>query len=227
MMAPRRPEVSIRQCLYRDLDVVLQIYNHYISRTTISLDLDPQTMVYMQELYNYTLDSKLPFLVVTISNTANNNENIQGFAYAKYFRGLPASVEIFMYLDPGATGRGIGWKLLELLMEMLKPGDPSTKRENGIRQVLVTVPVNEGRDASPFFLKFGFVERGILKGVAWKMGRSIDVKYLQRPLHQESTRSGGIAQTRRISRTGLRTEPRRHWWSPLLGRRHRQVAQDS
>ena len=203
---------------------MLQIYNHYISRTIVSLDLDPPTMVYMQQVYNSTLDSKLPFLVVTISNTADNNESVQGFAYAKYFRGLPASVEVFMYLDPDATGRGIGWKLLKLLMEMLKPVPvgPCADRENIIRQVLVTVPVDEGRDASPFFLKSGFEERGILKEVAWKMGRWIDVKYLQRPLHQEPTRSDETAQTR----TGSRTEQRRHWWSSLFRRRHREVGQE-
>ena len=218
-MALRLPEVSIRQCLYRDLDMVLQIYNHYIARTIVSLDLDPQTTVYMRQLYESILDSNLPFLVVTISNTADNDENIQGFAYAKNFRGLPASVEIFMYLYPGATGRGIGRKLLKLLMEMLKPAGPSADREYSIRQVLVTVPVNEGRDASPFFLKSGFEERGILKGVAWKMGRWIDVKYLQRPLHQERTHSRETAQTR----TELGTEPMRHWWSSLFRHPRRQV----
>ena len=106
----------------------------------------------MQQLYNSVLDEELPFLVVTVSNThepTDNKEDVLGFAYARYFRGLPSTVEILIYLDPDATGQGVGKNLLAVLMGMLKASvRPGTDRQHGIREVLAVVPVDVGRGAS-------------------------------------------------------------------------------
>ena len=151
-----RPEATIRRCLYRDLDSVLDIYNFYVSRTVVSLDQEIQSMSYVQDLYNSVLDQDLPFLVVTLSNdnkSTKNEEQILGYAYAHKFRQLPtfrSTVEILMYLDPDATGRGIGKNLLTVLMGMLKSVRPSIDLGYDIREVLAIVPVEEGRDASNY-----------------------------------------------------------------------------
>lgn len=65
MMNTSQPPATIRPCLYRDLDRIIPIYNHYISNTIMSLDLDTKPLLYMQKLYNSVLDQDLPFLVVT------------------------------------------------------------------------------------------------------------------------------------------------------------------
>lgn len=167
------PVATIRRCLYRDLDRVIPIYNHYVSNTIVSLDLDTKPILYMQKLYNSVLDQDLPFLIVTISNDhtpARKEEDIIGYAYANFYRRLPAfggTVEILIYLDPNATGQGIGKRLLDVLMVTLKEVTPATDRDHGIREVLAIVPVDEGRDASGFFRKGGFEDRGLLKGVGW------------------------------------------------------------
>lgn len=167
------PVATIRRCLYRDLDRVIPIYNHYVSNTIVSLDLDTKPILYMQKLYNSVLDQDLPFLIVTISNDHNparKEEDIIGYAYANFYRRLPAfggTVEILIYLDPNATGQGIGKRLLDVLMVTLKEVTPATDRDHGIREVLAIVPVDEGRDASGFFRKGGFEDRGLLKGVGW------------------------------------------------------------
>ena len=151
-----RPEATIRRCLYRDLDSVLDIYNFYVSRTIVSLDQQTQSMSYVQDLYNSVLDQDLPFLVVTLGNdnkSTKNEEQILGYAYAHSFRQLPAfrsTVEILMYLDPDATGRGIGKNLLTVLMGMLKSVRPGTDLGYDIREVLAIVPVEEGWDASKY-----------------------------------------------------------------------------
>lgn len=156
VMDNTRPEATIRRCLYRDLDSVLNIYNFYISRTVVSLDRDIRSMSYLQDLYNSVLDQDLPFLVVTLGyedKSTKNEEQILGYAYAHSFRPLPAfrsTVEILMYLDQDATGRGIGKNLLAVLMGMLKSARPGTDLEYNIREVLAIVPVEEGRDASKY-----------------------------------------------------------------------------
>lgn len=151
-----RPQATIRRCLYRDLDSVLNIYNFYVSRTLVSLDQDIQSMSDLRDLYNSVLDQDLPFLVVTLGyddRSTKNEEQILGYGYAHNFRPLPtfrSTVEILMYLDQDATGRGIGKNLLAVLMGVLKSVHPRTDLEYGIREVLAIVPVEEGRDASKY-----------------------------------------------------------------------------
>lgn len=152
-------EAAIRRCTYRDLDVILPIYNHYASQTVVSLDRDTQSTTSMRQLYDAVLDADLPFLVVAVSDrddAAHGEEHIVGYAYARPFDPLPAyssTVEVLVYLDPQATGRGIGEKLLMLLMDMLKAIPPSIKRRHGIREVMALVPVDEGRDPSKHFFQ--------------------------------------------------------------------------
>ena len=148
-MAPSVRYGEIRRCLYRDLDRVLPIYNFYVSRTIACLDQRLGTTASLQNLYNDILDQDLPFLVVTRDN--DHQHDILGFAYARNFRQLPAfgsTVEIVIYLDPAATGRGIGKDMLRVLTEMLRTVPASTDRERGVREMLAIVPVEKGRDAS-------------------------------------------------------------------------------
>ncbi|KAL9124813.1 MAG: hypothetical protein Q9175_008172 [Cornicularia normoerica] len=208
---------TIRHCRYRDLDRVIPIYNHYVSNTIASLDIGTKPLLYMQKLYNSVLDQDLPFLVVTASDDHNpprNEEDILGYAYAHFYRRLPAfggTVEILLYLDPTATGQRIGEKLLRVLMDSLKAVAPGTDRDHGIREVLAIVPVGEGRDASSFFLRESFEDRGLLKGVGWKMGRWIDTRILQRSLDDEPKDKKTPVRKKRGSA--------RHWWSSLFRRR--------
>ena len=218
-MEPSPPVASIRRCLYRDLDRILPIYNHYVTHTLNSFDLDVKGIGSMQRLYNSVLDQDLPFLVVTTSNDQKptpSKEDILGYGYAHCYRRQPAfggTVEIVIYVDPSATGQSIGKKLLEVLIDMLKAVPPGPDRDQGIREVVAIVPVDEGRDAAPFFTKFGFEDRGTLKAVGWKMGRWVDMRILQRSLVQQPRTEEKAEQEQR--------KPDRRWWSSLFRRRRR------
>ena len=211
-----QPTAAIRLCAWRDLNRVIPIYNHYVAHTIVSLDLTTKPLKYMQDLFNGVNDQELPFLVVTCDNpdSAFNKEDIIGYAYANYYRRLPAfggTVEVLIYLDPNVTGQGIGEKLLKLLMDMLRAVRPGTDRDHGIREVLAIVPVEEGRDASAFFSKMDFEDRGVLRGVGWKMGRWIDTRTFQRSLAEEPTDEERAAQRKKGRK--------RHWWKSMFRRR--------
>ena len=220
MMEFPPPTATIRRCVYRELNGIIPIYNHYVSNTVASLDIDAKPLLYAQNLYNSVHDQGLPFLVVTASNDddpARRREDILGYAYAHFYRRLPAyggTVEVLIYLDPSVRGQGIGEKLLGVLLDTLRAVAPGTDREHGIREVLAVVPVDEGRDASRFFLREGFEDRGLLKGVAWKMGRWVDTRTFQRSLGDEPKNKEKAVQKNRA--------PERHWWSSLFRRRRRR-----
>lgn len=210
------PPVTIRSCKYRELERIMPIYNHHVVHTMASLDLEPKRLSQMQEVFNTLSDHDLPFLLATASNVERNKEEVLGFAYANFYRFLPAfsgTVEVVIYLDPKATEQGVGQYLLDDLMAKLKAVVPDTARAHGIREVLAIVPVDEGRDASTLFLNAGFEDRGLLKGVAWKMGRWVDTRIFQRSLGEEPKSTGKTAQKRKATE--------RHWWSSLFRRRKR------
>lgn len=204
--------------MYREMKHIIAIYNHYVSNTVASLDIHAKRLIHAQNLYNSVHDQVLPFLVVTArkdDEPLRHREHIIGYAYAHSYSQLPAyggTVEILIYLDPTVTGEGIGAKMLSVLLDMLRavaPGGPD--REHGIEQVLAIVPVHEGRDASRFFLREGFEDRGLLKGVAWKMGRWIDTRTFQRSLGDEAENMEKAEQEKRA------LEP--SWWGSLFRRR--------
>lgn len=215
MMESSRPHATIRPCMYREMRHIISIYNHYVSNTVASLDTHVKRLIYAQNLYNSVHDQGLPFLVVTARKDDDpipHREHILGYACAHPYRELPAysgTVEILIYLDPTVTGERIGAKMLNVLLDMLRA-------EHRIEQVLAIVPVHEGgRDASRFFLREGFEDRGLLKGVAWKMGRWIDTRTFQRSLGDELEIKEKAEQEKRV--------PVRRWWSSLFRRRRRRA----
>lgn len=218
-MEPSLPTATIRYCEYKDLNDLMKIYNHYVVHTIVSLDLDAKPVLYMQNLFNTVHNQQLPFLIVTVDNgddCVHKKKDILGYAYANFYRRLPAfggTVEILIYLDPKATGQGIGEKLLTVLIDTLRAVAPGTDRDHGIREVLAIVPMEEGRDASGFFKKRGFEDRGLLEGVAWKRGRWVDTRTLQRSLHEKP--KGNERTVPKNKWTAL------HWWSSLYRRRRR------
>lgn len=83
-----------------------------------------------------------------------------------------------------------------------------------------------------FFLRQGFEDRSTLKGVAWKMGRWVDTRYLQRSLREDLWHQESPVQTERAPslREGPTDQehavqtvraPARHWWSFRFRRRRR------
>ena len=203
--------------MYREMKHIIAIYNHYVSNTVASLDIHAKRLIHAQNLYNSVHDQGLPFLVVTArkdDEPIRDREHIIGYAYAHSYRELPAysgTVEVLIYLDPTVTGEGIGAKMLNVLLDMLRA-------EHRIEQVLAVVPVHEGRDASRFFLREGFEDRGLLIGVAWKMGRWIDTRIFQRSLRDELQNEEKAEHEQRA--------PEWRWWSSLFRRRRRRAEQN-
>jgi hypothetical protein len=55
---------TIRPTLYKDLPQILDIYNHYVSNTVVTFNIDPQPISYVVETYHSVLDQGLPHFVV-------------------------------------------------------------------------------------------------------------------------------------------------------------------
>ena len=83
------------------------------------------------------------------------------------------SVELAMYLGPGACGRGLGSLLLETAEE--------SAREHRLHTI-VAVICSENAGSCRFFRRHGYRHCGSLEMVAQKFGRRLGVEYYQKIL---------------------------------------------
>jgi L-amino acid N-acyltransferase YncA len=163
----------IGQARPADLGRVAEIFAHYVTHTVVTFETDPPSVAGWQARLDSLANLGLPFLV------ARTGGEVAGYAYASPWRPKPAyrqTVEDSVYLDQGATGHGLGRKLLAELL--------ARSRQAGARQ-MVAVIADAGADSEAsvgLHRAFGFAHVGRLTGVGHKHGRWIDTVLMQRDL---------------------------------------------
>lgn len=160
----------IRPAEPRDTSGIAAIYNHYVVHTTVTFDEQEVSSDDMLARITAVANAKLPWLVAEADN------RVIGYAFAAPWRTRSAyrfSAEISVYLDSRCVGRGIGSKLYEQLISML--------RERRIHAVLGGIALPN--DASiRLHEKFGLRKAAHLSEVGFKFDRWIDVGYWHRNL---------------------------------------------
>jgi len=154
-----------------DLPALTEIYNHYITSTAITFDTSPFTPEERLPWFSqFSPDSRHQLLVI------GDHEALLGYACSTRLRPKPAyetSVEVTIYLRPGATGKGLGKQLYAALFAELSRQD--LHRCYGV----VTLP----NDASIALHKsFGFGEVARLNQVGRKFDRYWDTLWMEKPL---------------------------------------------
>ncbi|MFE1862194.1 GNAT family N-acetyltransferase [Streptomyces anandii] len=178
---------TVRPAARADLTAVAGIYRHYVLHSVATFDEVPRTLGEWELRHGELAARGLPFLV------AEEAGQVLGFAYAGPWRPKPAyrhTVEDTVYLDPRATGRGLGGALLGGLIE-------GCERAGARRMIaVVAIPGDDdsgtGTDASgaaslALHRRFGFADAGRLTAVGYKHGRWIDTLLLERALTAKET----------------------------------------
>lgn len=107
---------------------------------------------------------------------AEHQNQVAGFAYAHAYHPKEAygwDTELTIYLRHGQEGRGIGFRLMDALLKLLR------KQGFLLAYSCITLP-----NAASIGLhkRFGFTELGIFPRSGYKLGRWHDVIWLQLPL---------------------------------------------
>ncbi|MFI6339151.1 GNAT family N-acetyltransferase [Streptomyces sp. NPDC050535] len=172
-MMSERTEVQVRPGKEADLDALTAIYNHYVRETPITFD----TAVFTSEerrpwLLSHPEDGPHRLMVASDANS----QAIHGYATSSAFRAKPAyatSVEVTVYLAPGAAGRGIGTLLYKALFAALA-GEDVHRAYAGVAQPNeASVRLHE---------RFGFQHVGTYREVGRKFGRYWDVAWYEKEL---------------------------------------------
>ncbi|MGV0741512.1 N-acetyltransferase family protein [Mycolicibacterium sp. XJ870] len=162
---------TVRPTTPGDLDAIAAIYGHHVETGVATFELTPPGRAEWEGRLATARERELPFVTATLDGT------IVGYAYCAPWKTRPAyrhTVEESIYLTPQATGRGIGARLLEALLEGCAAA--------GVREVIAVI-VDADADASlALHRKHGFTEAGRLLSVGFKHGRWLDTVLLQRSL---------------------------------------------
>ncbi len=125
---------------------------------------------------------------------------VLGFAYAGTYREREAwqwVCETSIYLDPTATGRGVGRRLYSALLAALA--------DRGYRVAIASIALPNPASIA-LHEAVGFTEFGISPRVGFKFGEWVDVAWLQRGIGPGTTTSPG-ALTRGDLIHGTTTAP--------------------
>ncbi|MFE3635959.1 GNAT family N-acetyltransferase [Streptomyces sp. NPDC059168] len=174
-MPSAHTEVQVRPETERDLDVLTEIYNHYVRETTITFDTAVLTTEERRPwLLSHPEDGPYRLMVAT----AADSQEILGYATSSPYRTKPAyrtSVETTVYVAPDSGRRGVGTLLYGALFEALA-GEDLHRAYAGIAQP------NEA--SRRLHARFGFRHVGTHREVGRKFGRYWDVAWYEKDLRR-------------------------------------------
>ena len=161
---------TIRSAVPTDASGIAVIYNHFVAHTVVTFEEEPVSSDEIARRMEDVRSASLPWIV------AEQSGRIAGYAYATQFRTRAAyrfSVEVTVYLDPTASGRGFGSALYDELFALL--------RAKGIHVVIGGIALPN--DASvKLHEKFGMKKIAHFAEVGFKFGKWVDVGFWERTL---------------------------------------------
>ncbi|MGN6125392.1 MAG: GNAT family N-acetyltransferase [Humibacter sp.] len=163
---------SIRDAKPGDLPHVREIYNHYVTNSTVTFDEDTMSLREWKSKYAYLQRLGMPFIVAE-----SPNGQILGYALVSPWKQKKAyrfTVENSIYLGQASTGKGLGTALMQALIDASK--------QAGLKEMIAVI-ADQGAEASiAMHKRFGFKEIGSMGHVGYKFDRWLGTVLMQKSL---------------------------------------------
>ena len=184
-MTLTHPTMHIRACRESDIASIQEIVEYYVLNTVITLALSPPSLAEVREGWQKSISQGLPYLVA-VDDDVNT---VLGFCYAGEFRGgggrggYRHTVELSLFCHPDHMKKGVGSRLLQQLIEVLRSPQQfphfitvSRKEDEQVRMLLACMSVDEltwkgGLGLRDFYVTHGFEEVGHMQKVGHKFDR--------------------------------------------------------
>jgi L-amino acid N-acyltransferase YncA len=163
--------VIIRPVTDVDVAAVSAIYGHHVLHGLGTFEETPPAIEEMTRRIDAVASHGLPYLVA-------EDGGVLGFAYAGPFRPRAAyrfTVEDSVYVAPGAAGKGVGRALMARLIELCEA--------RGLRQMIAVIGDSGNAASIGLHKAMGFEMRGTAAGAGYKLGRWVDIVWMQRSLN--------------------------------------------
>jgi phosphinothricin acetyltransferase len=167
-------DVAVRPARVADLPRLTDIYNHYVTDTAITFDLEPFTVDQRREWLARYADTGRHRLVV-----AERDGNVVAYASTSPFHPRHAydtTVEMTVLCAPEAVGHRIGQRLYEALLPML--------RDEDIHRAVAAITL-PNRGSCELHERFGFTRAATLTEVGRKFDRWWDVAWYVRDMTEQ------------------------------------------
>ncbi len=170
--------VEVRSGTISDAQSINDIYNWYVTHSTITFDLTPWSLEQRQNWIGELQNTAKPhhLLVASIDSV------VVGFCYNAMFRPKAAydlSTEVTIYTQQPSAPRGTGAALYSELFSLLK----TTSLHRAYAGISQPNP-----ESVRFHKKFGFELIGTLQEVGAKFDQWIDVAWYEKKLDEDSSK---------------------------------------
>lgn len=163
---------AIRAATPADLPDVREIYNYYVTNSTVTFDEDVTTLKEWKSKFAYLAKLGMPFLVA-----ASPGGQLLGYALVTPWKQKKAyrfTVENSIYLGQAAAGKGLGTALMHALIDASKLA--------GLKEMIAVI-ADQGAEASiAMHRRFGFAEIGRMGRVGFKFDRWLGTVLMQKSL---------------------------------------------
>jgi phosphinothricin acetyltransferase len=163
-------EIVIRPATTDDAAAMAAIYNQAVAASTATFDTIPETP---ERRLAWLAEHTAPQHPVIV---AEREGRVVGWGSLSAYStrcAYEATVEASTYIDENETGRGLGTRLSEALLEAGRAGR--------VHAVLARI-CTENAPSLAMCRKLGFFEIGVMREVGVKFGRSLDVMMLEKIL---------------------------------------------
>jgi L-amino acid N-acyltransferase YncA len=163
--------IKVRACAESDMRAVTEIYAHHVLYSPATFELEPPGLDEMISRRRAILEGGYVYLV------AEADTGIVGYAYVSAYRSRPAyrfTVENSVYVRAGHEGRGIGRRLMQVLLAECE--------KKPYRQMIAVIGDSANRASIELHSRLGFRMIGTLPSVGFKFGRWLDSVLMQKEL---------------------------------------------
>lgn len=160
----------IRKLEDSDIEACLNIYNYYIENTCYTLEEERLSLSDFTSRVK-RIQAHYPFLVYV-----DDENQVLGYAYLDVFHERSAykkTADLSIYVDKDHLHDHIGVLLLNAIEKEAK--------EYSITNI-ISIVTSENENSLHFHEKHGFLLEGNIHDVAYKLGKSISVYYLRKPI---------------------------------------------
>ncbi len=157
---------TVRQATAADLGAIIEIYNHYVTTSHATFDVDP---IADREAWFGQFAADGPHRLFI----AEDGGVVRGWASSTPLRPRAAyrgSVETTAYVAPDAADRGLGTRLYETLLDALAG--------SGVHRAYAAIALPNPASVA-LHVRFGFTEVGRFSEVGFKLGRYWDVAWFE------------------------------------------------